>query len=230
MKQLLTQGIVLGRIDYGEADRIITILTPDYGKLSLMAKGVRRVKSRLAGGIELFSVSDITFIRGRGEVGTLISTRLKKHYGHITESIERVQLAYDLIKILNKVTEDEPESEYFELLEQTFVALDDAWVANEVVRLWFFAQLLRLGGHAPNLNSDTIGHKLEATEKYNFDFEAMTFAAAPRGRFKAEHIKVLRLLFGKHAPRQIQSVGGTSALLADIAPLIQAAQTSFLAL
>src|SRR5205085_581911 len=121
----LSSGIVLSRTNYGEADRILTLLTPDHGKLRLMARGVRKVKSKLAGGIELFSVSDITFIRGRGEMGTLISTRLVKHYGKIVQHIDRVQLGYELIKLLNTATEDRPEADYFELLQQAFAALDE---------------------------------------------------------------------------------------------------------
>jgi hypothetical protein len=105
MNQLTTQGIILGRTDYGEADRILTMLTPDHGKLRLMAKGVRRVRSKLAGGIELFSVSDVTYIKGRGDIGTLISTRLVRYYKYIVSDINRTMLGYDLIKLLNKVTE-----------------------------------------------------------------------------------------------------------------------------
>ncbi|MCA9330182.1 DNA repair protein RecO, partial [Candidatus Saccharibacteria bacterium] len=62
MKQIVTVGIVLARINYGEADRIVTILTPDHGKIRLLARGVRKIKSRLAGGIELFSINDLTYI------------------------------------------------------------------------------------------------------------------------------------------------------------------------
>src|SRR4051812_43718179 len=102
MKQILTSGIVLKRTNYGEADRIITFLTPDHGKIRLIAKGVRRVKSKLAGGIELFSVSHLTYIEGKREIGTLISTRLEKHYGDIVKDIDRVQLGYELIKLLDK--------------------------------------------------------------------------------------------------------------------------------
>src|SRR5262249_39953652 len=148
------------RTDYGEADRILTLLTPDYGKLSLLAKGVRRVKSKLAGGIELFSVSEITFIKGRGEVGTLVATRLVKQYDHVVGDLDRTMLGYELIKLLNKATEDEPEAVYFELLQHAFVALDDVTIPVEVVQLWFNAQLLRLSGHTPNLETDSQGQKL----------------------------------------------------------------------
>ena len=138
--QIITQGIILSRTDYGEADRILTLLTPDHGKLHLLAKGVRKVKSKLAGGIELFSISHITYIRGRGEMGTLISTRLIHHYDKIVKDITRVQLGYELIKQLNKATEDEPEPEYFELMQQAFEALDDTTTGTELIQVWFSAQ------------------------------------------------------------------------------------------
>src|SRR5688572_21914665 len=104
MNQTVTEAIVLSRTDYGEADRILTLLTPDHGKLRLIAKGVRRVKSKLAGGIELFSITSITYIKGRGDIGTLVSTRLAKYYDQIVKDLDRTMLGYDLIKQLNRVT------------------------------------------------------------------------------------------------------------------------------
>jgi DNA repair protein RecO (recombination protein O) len=184
MNQLLTRGIVLSRTDYGEADRIITMLTPDpdHGKLRLMARGVRKPKSKLAGGIELFSVSDLSFIRGRGEIGTLVSARLITHYGHIVQDITRVQLGYELIKMLNKATEDQPEPDYFELLEQAFMALDDAALDPTLIRLWFSAQLLRQAGHSPNLQTTLEGDKLLPDHTYNFDYDAVSFTPHAEGQ------------------------------------------------
>jgi DNA repair protein RecO (recombination protein O) len=83
MNQIITTAIILRRTDFGEADRILTLITPDHGKIRLMAKGVRRPKSKLAGGIELFSVSKISYIKGRSEIGTLVSAQLNTHYGTI---------------------------------------------------------------------------------------------------------------------------------------------------
>lgn len=221
MKQLLSQGIILSRTDYGEADRIITLLTPDYGKLRLMAKGVRRVKSKLAGGIELFSVSHISFIRGRGDIGTLTSTRLIRHYGGIVKNIGRVQLGYELIKALNKATEDEPEAEYFGLLEQAFEALNDPAVAPELTRTWFSAQLLRLGGHRPNLRTDKAGVALDSNGRYDFNYDDMAFASRPDGRFGAAQIKFLRLLFSPNPPAVLQKVEGLENILGECVPLVR---------
>jgi len=221
LKQFLTQAIVLARTDYGEADRILTLLSADYGKLRLMARGVRKAKSKLAGGIELFSVSDITFINGRGEIGTLISARLVRHYGNIVKKIDRVQLGYDLIKVLHKSTEDEPEPEYFALLEQAFIALDQPDIAVELVRFWFSAQLLRLAGHSPNLQTDHAGTKLQANEHYGFDFDAMTFENQADNQFGADHIKFMRLAFAGNQPAVLNQVQGSQRLLTDVTPLVQ---------
>jgi len=230
MKQLLTQGIILTRTDFGEADRIITLLTPDHGKLRLMAKGVRRIKSKLAGGIELFSVSHITFIEGKGEVGTLISTRLVRHYGNIVKRIERVQLGYDLIKILNKSTEDEPEQEYFDLLVEAFEALDEASVSEELIRSWFLARLITLAGHRPNLQTTADGQALDAGKKYTFSFDDMAFVQHPDGHFSADQIKLLRLLFSPNQPKNLQNITNVSSIVSDCAPLIQTMAQTYLRL
>lgn len=230
MKQLLTKGIVLSRTDYGEADRIITLLTPEQGKLRLMARGVRKPQSRLAGGIELFSTADITYMTGRGEIGTLVSARLIKYYSHIVQDINRVQLGYELIKQLHRATEDQPEADYFELLEHAFAALDDPAINTDLIRLWFESSLLYLAGHQPNLLTDTEGHKLTTDQPYNFDFDAMTFTPHSGGSFTADHIKSLRLLFGRHQPRTLSQIDGLDTQLPDLTPLIRAILATYIRL
>jgi DNA repair protein RecO len=224
MNQLVTRAIILTRTDYGEADRILTLLTPEYGKLRLMAKGVRRVKSKLAGGIELFSVSEITFIRGKSDLGTLVSTRLVKHYGHIAQDLDRTMTGYDLIKQLHKLTEDEAEADYFDVLQASFEALDDPAIPLPTVRLWFAAQLLRHGGHTPNLQTDSAGGRLQSDAVYDFNFENMAFAPAPEdlGRYSAGHIKLLRLVFAGHSPKAIAAVQGGAPLVASLVSLVDA--------
>lgn len=220
MNQRVTRGIILARTNYGEADRIVTVLTPDQGKIRLMARGVRRVKSKLAGGIELFSVSDITYLNGRGNIGTLISSRLETHYGRIVNDIDRVQLGYDLIKVLNKVTEDNPEAIYFDLLKQTFEALDDQAIPLNLIQSWFEAQLLIHAGHTPNLSTDIKGSRLVEAKDYSFDYDNMAFYIHPKGPFRSDQIKVLRLLFSRNSPLKLSQISGLNESLHKLAPLI----------
>ncbi len=213
MNQIVTTGIVLTRREFGEADRLLTLLTPDHGKVALIAKGVRRPKSKLAGGIELFSVSNITYLKGRGAFSTLLSSRLITHYGQIVKNLERTMLGYDLLKILNKATEDAAGEEYFELLRQTFIGLDNPDLDRRVVELWFYMQLLKLAGHTPNLRKDAAGNPLDATTKYLFDYEAVAFARKENAEYTPHHIKFLRLGFSVAAPAILSQVENAPDLL-----------------
>lgn len=228
MRQFRTQAIILSRTDYGEADRIITFLTPDHGKVKAIAKGVRKSKSKLAGGIELFSVSDISFIPGRKEISTTVSTRLIKHYGKIVKDLERTSLGYELIKKLDKATEDSPESTYFYLLQEAFGALDDPNISLELINLWFSAQLLRLAGHTPNLRTDIKGQKLLPENNYSFDFEKMAFEGHEKGKFNADHIKFLRLSFSQNSAQTLSRVKGASHLAKSLKPIIQSISNIYL--
>src|SRR5205085_6428773 len=59
------EAVVLKAIDYGEADKILTLYTPSLGKVRAIAKGVRRVTSRMAGHLDLFAHATVLLIHGR---------------------------------------------------------------------------------------------------------------------------------------------------------------------
>jgi hypothetical protein len=83
------------------------------------------------------------------------------------------------------------------------------------------AQLLRLNGLSPNLQTDIRGEKLEFTGRYNFDFEHMAFVGMPDvGRFTVDHIKVLRLVFSGNTAIVLQRVNNIQTLTHDVAPIV----------
>ena len=222
MKQQVSKAIVLARTNYGEADRIITVLTPT-DKHRLLAKGVRKVRSKLAGGVELFSVSELVFLQGRGQLQTLISSRLITHYANIVKDIDRTTFAYDVLKKVNKITEDSVDAEYFELLVETLAALDDMEVPLVYVRLWFYVRLLKLGGHAPNLKHGADGGELAESAGYVFSFEDMAFRAKQGAPFQVQHIKFLRLAFMSGSPRVLAKVQGAEPLAIPLEQLLKTA-------
>lgn len=212
MKYFKTLGIILARTNYGEADRILTFLTPDRGKVRALAKSVRKSKSKLAGGIELFSISHLSFVMGKGEIYTLTGSRLAKHYANIVGDLDRTNAGYEMIRLLNRATEDAAEPGYFILTENAFSALDDFKINLSVVELWFRCRLIRFSGHSPNLRTDTSGNQLLLKQNYSFDFSRMAFEPAGKGSFTADHIKFLRLNFGSNQPRVINRVKGSVEL------------------
>lgn len=212
--QIVTQGIVLSRREYQEADRILTVLTPDHGKISLIAKGVRKPKSKLAGGIELFSVSELTFLPGRSDLKTLVSSRLLQHYGEIVKDITRTMLGYECMKQLGKILEDSSGGEYFELLKSALVGLNELDLPNEVIETWFNIHLLQMTGHAPNLRTDNLGKPLETGESYVFSFDEMTFSHMQGGEPSTDLIKYLRLASVSASPKALGQVQASSDLRA----------------
>lgn len=219
MNQYITTGIVIKRVNYGEADRIITFLTPKRGKIRGIAKGVRREKSKLAGGIELFSESDLTLIQGRGEIDTLISTRLKVHYSNIVGDLIRTNAGYDFLSIVDAVTEDNYEENYYSLVSMAFKFLNVKSLDPELTKSWFYTRLLDITGYTPELKLDTNDEPLKESNSYLFDFSAGRFQPSHGEGFSTDVIKLLRLL-QKHTPAQIEKVGGTEDALRAAAQIL----------
>ena len=220
MTPIRTKAIVLRRTNYGEADRILQLLTPEHGKLSVIAKGARREKSKLAGGIELFAVCDVSIVPGKGEMGTLTGARLDTFFAHILDNYERLQLGYEAIKQIIRIADTVNEPAFFELLRVTFESLNDSEINDRVIDAWFWLQLAILMGVGMNLSTDVNGMKLVEESRYNFDEAESAFVYSENGRFTTEHIKLMRILSAQQ-PRVAQQVRGIEELIADCVWLAQ---------
>lgn len=211
MKTLRTRAIVLRRTNYGEADRVVQLLTPE-GRRSVMARGVRKEKSKLAGGIELFAISDVVIGEGKGELGVLTSARLVHFYNHIIQDYDRLQFGYEVIKLVAKVSETVDEPEWFDLLSEILMALDARTIPLLLTQTWFYLHYAALLGHELNLNIDTEGEKLTAERAYRYDVGEQGLREAVNGEIAAEHIKLLRLVSTKSL-KVLAQIGGTEEIL-----------------
>lgn len=212
--QIKTPAIVLRRTNYGEADRILQLLTPEQGKVSVMARGVRREKSKLAGGIELFATCDVTIMPGKGEIGTLTGARLNTFFAHILKNYDRMQLGYEVIKQVGRATEMVSEPAFYELMETMYRALDDESIDVRLSESWFWLQLAILQGAGLNLGTDINGMKLVEDKTYEYDIAESAFVYKQNGRFTTDHIKLFRLL-SVQSPQVASHVSGVGDLLGD---------------
>lgn len=210
MTTIRTRAIVLRRTNYGEADRILQLLTPE-GKRSVMARSVRREKSRLAGGIELFAVSDIVISPGKGELGILTSARLMQFYHHILEDYDRMQFAYEAMKQVGRASEETSEPEWYDVLLEVLMGLDAA-IALQLVQTWFYVRYAELQGHGLNLATDSDGQPLQSDTRYRYDESEKGLRSALSGELTSDHIKFLRLVSTKSL-KVLAQVGGTEAIL-----------------
>ncbi|MDB5165425.1 MAG: hypothetical protein JWM00_315 [Candidatus Saccharibacteria bacterium] len=213
MKSLRTRAIVLRRTNYGEADRILQLITPE-GRQSVMARGVRKEKSRLAGGIELFAVSDIVIGQGKGELGILTSARLVQFYRHIMEDYDRMQFAYETLKRVAAASEMVDEPEWYEVAQEVLMALDAVTIELDLTRTWFFMRHAALLGHELSLTRDVDGNRLSPDETYTYDVSDQGLRLSPKGEIAADHIKLLRLIAAKPL-KALAQIGGIHDIIHD---------------
>ena len=208
-----TKAIVLRRTNYGEADRIVQLITPD-GRRSVMARGVRKEKSKLAGGIELFAVSDVVIGEGKGDLGVLTSAKLDHFYRHILEDYDRLQFAYTTVKLVARASETVDEPEWFDLLQESLAGLDVLTIPLPLIETWFYLRYASLLGHDLNLELDVDGEHLEVDVLYRSDMAEQGLRKVSTGELTSEHIKLLRLIATRPLKVLIQ-IGGVGALLSE---------------
>jgi DNA repair protein RecO (recombination protein O) len=147
-----TEAIVLRSMDLGEADRVLTVLTPHLGKLRIIAKGIRRPRSRLGGGLEPFSDVHLVMAAGRTfDVVTQVALE-DPHLG-LRNDLHSTAAAWYLVELTDRFCEGASDSyAAFLLLAQGLSALDAApQVGREVVARWFELALLDAMGFRPEL-------------------------------------------------------------------------------
>ena len=115
-----TRGIVFKKTDLGEADRTFSFLTEDFGRLEILAKAERKIKSKLRGGLEIFYLTDIEFIQGKTHK-TLTDAFLIENFKNIRKDLRKLKIAYRIADILeNLVKGEEKDENIWELLLEVF--------------------------------------------------------------------------------------------------------------
>lgn len=210
---LHTKAIVLRRTNYGEADRILQLMTP-FGRQAVIARGARRQKSKLAGGIELFAVSDVVIRPSKGELGVLSSVRLIHFYKHILEDYDRLNAGYDAIKLIERASQTIDVPEWYDILLAVFEALDKPVIPLLLVQTWLYVRYADLLGYELGLVYDIDGQPLQAEQTYSYDISEKGLRLSESGELNSEHIKLLRLITAKSIKTLVQISG-----LADVLPV-----------
>lgn len=213
MRTTRGHAIVLRRTNFGEADRVLDILMPD-GRMSVMARGVRKEKSKLAGGIELFAICDVVIGQGKGDLGILTSARLVHFYRHVLDDYDRMQFAYEVLAQVAKASSSLEESSWYDITAEVLAGLDVATIPLALVQTWFYIRVADLLGDALNTDRDYSGVILSADKKYRYDSQEKGLIEDERGNITADHIKILRLVAAKSLSVIVQ-VGGMNEYLSD---------------
>ena len=144
------QGIVLRSYPFGEADRVVVLLSPNHGKIRTVAKGVRKTKSRFGGRLETFCHVDLVLYEGRN-LDTITQATLIEPFPSLRIDLDRVVTAGTMVEIADTVAgEDEPELRLFLLLQRGLRVLD-AGPAHPDLLTAFLLKAAEAIGMAPSL-------------------------------------------------------------------------------
>ncbi len=218
-----TSAIVIGRHNFGEADRVMVLLTPHRGVIRAVAKGVRRIKSRLAGHLELFCESDLMLAEGRN-LDIVTSARLRRHVS-VTADYDRLRLAYLLAEMVNKLGSDGDHPGLFELVQDTLLMLE-LGEAGALMELWFKLRLLDVLGYRPQLQACMVCQGSQPDAKYAFSpslggIVHVSCAGADAHPMVPVGIKFWRVLLG-HPLDVAQRIDGAGQLAAGTLPACDA--------
>ena len=148
-----TEGIVLRSIRYGEADRILHVYTTDRGRVSAIAKGVRKTRSRFGGRLEPFFRLRLMLHEGRSDLMTVTAAETVAAYPRLREDARALDGAARACEAVSRVFDDgDPHAGVFNLLANELALLDaEPAGATRANALAFRLKLLLAAGFAPQL-------------------------------------------------------------------------------
>ncbi len=145
----VTTGLVLRTADTKEADKILTVLTPDMGKIAVSAKGARSRRSRVSAACQLLAWSEMTLSESRGWQ-YLVEANTIALFDGVRQDLERLALASYFAELADAVTyEDLPAAEVLSLLLNALFALSEQGRPPALVKPAFELRLMALTGYAP---------------------------------------------------------------------------------
>jgi DNA repair protein RecO (recombination protein O) len=151
-----TEAIVLRSLRYGEADRILHVYTPQRGRVSAIAKGVRRARSRFGGRLEPFFRLQLDLHEGRGELLTVTGAQTVEAYPRLRSDARALDAAARACDAVGRLFETgEPHPNVFNLLCRRLSLLDTGAGAasGRTDALAFRLKLMLAAGLAPQLGA-----------------------------------------------------------------------------
>lgn len=205
-----SQGFILKKTDRGETDQIFTIYTRDFGKLEILGKAIRKIKSKLRSGTEIFYLSEIEFIQGK-TYKTLTDAILIKKFLNLRKDLRKLKIAFQISEIFDKLIKgQEPDEKIWQLLDETFEKLNNQQLTinnQQLLYYFFFWNLLSLLGYQPELyDCSRCQKKLAPAKLYFSPKEGGVICQQCQKSVKSAKdieigtVKILRLLLKKDWP------------------------------
>ena len=189
-------GVIVRTHKLGEADRILSIITENNGKVRAVAKGVRKTRSRFGGRLELLRHLDLQFYKGRGDLDIVTQAETRDHWPDISNDLERLGKALTIAEAVDQIGQDrQPDQGLYHML---CGGLETLHVADSVLIVpAFMLKLLAHEGVAPALNECVIGGETSGLEFFDPGTGGVTCATHQRGRpISSSALELMRATLG----------------------------------
>jgi DNA repair protein RecO (recombination protein O) len=161
------QGIVLRTYPFGEADRVVVLLSPNTGKLRTVAKGVRKTMSRFGGRLEPFTHVDLVVYEGKN-LDTINQVSIIDGFADLRQDLDRVVAAGTMLEVADTVAQEgEPSLRLFLLLQRGLKALD-AGPAHPDVVTSYLLKAAGVVGVAPALDACAGCGRGDGLDRFSF--------------------------------------------------------------
>jgi len=165
-----TEAVIIRRADFGEADRLLTLITP-HGKRRVVAKGARKTTSRLAGHIELFTHATLLLAVGRS-LDIVTQSVILHGFDTLRGDLKRIGAAYYAAELIDRLIEEDDENRpAYDLLVDTLHALDTTRSPDLVLR-FYELRLLGFLGYRPQLYHCAVCQEVLTEETSRFSPDA----------------------------------------------------------
>ena len=161
------QGIVLRSYPFGEADRVVVLLSPNSGKMRTVAKGVRKTKSRFGGRLEPFTHVDLVLYEGRN-LDTITQVAVLEPFPRLRSDLDAVLAAGTMVEAADAVAQEgESSIRLFLLLQRGLKALESGVTSQDLITS-FLLKLADVVGVAPSLLQCASCGRLEDLHRFSF--------------------------------------------------------------
>ncbi len=200
-----TRGLVFKKEDRQDADRIFSVFTRDFGRVEIFAKAIRKINSKLKGGIDIFFLSELEFIQGKNRKTLTDAVSIEK-FKHIAQSPEKTETAGRVCGLLDDfIKGPQTDGGIWDLAEEIFTKLNRcAPAGNTFLYYYFFWNFAALLGYKPELSKcASCGRILHPQHLY---FSSKEGGVLCQGcgledsfakKINADAVKVLRLILKK---------------------------------
>lgn len=145
-----TDAIILTRFDLGEADRILSVLTPTLGKLRVIAKGVRRPTSRFASHTELLSLTHLTLAKGR-DLDVVSGAQLRSGHWSVRDDLDALGSASHCVELIETLVQERDSHPALYRALRSALELLDSGANPRLIGRWFELTVLAAVGFRPSL-------------------------------------------------------------------------------